>query len=268
MPDAFLETTTLIELVFRHRDARRRIENTLSTSEGRLTSRYVLFEIARGYLCSLLILYNKSLEVHTLRELHEYMHSGQQLFKAYRRETMLGGYDDYLAHLETLGISMTADQRLAHFRGWLAQHLRRGWRQLSRVAEVINVVGCREDLPSPAPNANGRYEQRLPTSDCGRPEVCGLDKYLSTFRSEFQTVADGLAALESPDPETERRISAFRRLLARVSGSNFAGQDCWSCGDALICHEAPIGATIVSKNRKHFEPLSALMGRKLSVYSQ
>ena len=267
MAEAFLDSTTLIELVFRHWEARARVEAGLPTGERRLTSRYVLFEIARGYLCSLLILYNKSLEVQSLRELHEYMHTGQQLFKKYRRETMLGGYDDFLAHLETLGISMNEAQRLAHFRGWLAQHLRRGWRQLSRAVQVVNPVGCREDIPSPAPKTNGRYEQRLPTSECGRPEACGLDAYLSRSRTQFQAVADGLAALENRDTETERRIAALRRLLARANRSPFQGQDCWSCGDAIICHEAQTDQTVFSKNRKHFEPLCAILSRTLVVYS-
>ena len=267
MPDAFLDSSTAIELVFRHREARIKVENALPVGSRRLTSRYVLFEVARGYLLSLLLLHNKALAVQTLRELHEYTHAGQQRFKSYRRETLLGAYEDYLAHLETIGISLTDEQRLPHFRGWLAQHLRRGWRQLSRVAEVINRVGCREDIPSPSAKANGLYEQRLPTLECGRADACGLDLYLSMHRSEFQAVSDRLAKLGSSDLETERRISAFRRLLARASASNFDGQDCWSCGDAIICHEAPSGATVVSKNRKHFQPLCEIMARRLIAYS-
>jgi len=264
MPDAFLESSALIELVFRHREVQSKVERACPAGGRRLTSRYVLFEIARGYLLSLLVLHDKARKFRTLRELHEYMHSGQQLFKAYRRETMLGAYEDFLAHLETMGISLTEEQRLFHFRDWLSHHLRRGWRQLACVAETINPVGCREDIPAPAAKANGLYEQPLPTQECGLPEKCGLDRYLSAHHFDFEAAADALAALESSDAETQRRVMALRSLLARKAGTDFAGEHCWSSGDAIICHEAPVDSTVVTKNRRHFEPLCAVFGRTLS----
>ena len=267
MPDGFLDSSALIELVFRHREVRKKVEDAVPAGGHRLTSRYVAFEIARGYLRSLILLHNKALSVHDLRELHEYMHSGQQLFKRYRRETMLGAYEDFLAHLQTLGISLTEEQRLSHFRAWLAQHLRRGWRQLFSAAEAINRVGCREDIASPGRKANGLYEQPLPTGDCGLADACGLDRYLWTHRPAFEEVASGLAGLEDRDEETERRILALRRLLERAVGSDFTGNDCWSCGDAIICHEAPADAAIVTKNREHFEPLCTALSRTLNAYS-
>jgi len=266
MPDAFLESSALIELVFRHREVQRKVESACPLGGRRLTSRYVLFEIARGYLLSLLVLQNKARAVGGLRELRQYMHSGQQLFKTCRRETMLAAYEDFLAHLEALGIAFTEEQRLPHFRGWLSQHVRHGWRRLTRVAEAINPVGCREDIPAPAQKANGLYEQPLPTQECGLPTACGLDRCLSSYHADFKAAAEALAALESPDAETQRRVVAVRSLLARNAGADFAGKHCWSSGDAIICHEAPVDATIVTKNRKHFEPLCAVFGRTLSTY--
>jgi len=266
MPDAFLESSALIELVFRHREVQRKVESACPPGGRRLTSRYVLFEIARGYLLSLLVLYEKARKLRSLGELHEYMRSGQQLFKPHRQQTMLGAYEDFLAHLETLEISLTEEQRLFHFRDWLSHHLRRGWRQLTCVAEAINPVGCREDIPAPVPKANGLYEQPLPTQDCGFPEKCGLDRYLSAHHADFEAAAEALAALESADAETQRRVVALRSLLARKAGTDFAGEHCWSSADAVICHEAPVDATVVTKNRKHFEPLCAVFGRTLSTY--
>jgi len=266
MPDAFLESSALIELVFRHREVQRKVESACPAGGRRLTSRYVLFEIARGYLLSLLVLHNKARAVKSLRELHEYTHSGQRLFQRHRRETMLAAYEDYLAHLQALGISLTEEQRLSHFRGWFSQHLRHGWRRLTGAAKTINPAGCREDIPAPVQNANGLYEQPLPTQECGFPKACGLDGYLSAHRADFEAAARALAALDDPDAETKRRLSALQSLLARKAGADFAGEHCWSCGDAIICHEAPIDAAIVSKNRKHFEPLCAVFGRTLRAY--
>jgi len=156
--------STLIELTFRHRQIREKVDSTIPIGSDRLTSRYVIFEIARGYLLALVILHNKAMAVQSMLELHEYLHSGQQQFKRYRRETMLGAFDDFLAYLQTLGQSLTENQCLSMFRGWLAQHLRRGWQRLSRNIEVTNSIGCREDIPPPKRNVRGLYEQPLPVA--------------------------------------------------------------------------------------------------------
>jgi hypothetical protein len=266
MPDAFLDSSALIELVFRHSDTRKSVHKAIPSGGRRITSRYVVFEIARGYLLSLLILHNKSLSVKSLGELHEYMHSGQQRFKPYRSNTMLGAYDDFLAYLQSLGTALTEEQRLAQFRGWLSQHLRRGWRKLFEIGVVINSVGCREDVPSPSRNPNGYYVQQLPTNECGNADACGLAVYLSSSRQDFVTITKGLKKIQKPDGETKRRIDALERLIARRDIADFVGKDCWSCGDAIICHESPPSAVVVSKNRKHFEPLCASIGRTFLGY--
>src|SRR5260221_3313604 len=159
MPDAFLESSALIELVFRHREIRTKVESVIPVGCQPLTSRYVLFEIVRGYLQSLILLHNKALAVKNMVELHEYTHSGQQLLKRHRSGTMLGAFEDFLAHLETLRVPLTEEQRLQYFRAWLAMHLRRGWRRIPQVVSLINRVGCREDIPPPTNRATNCYDQ-------------------------------------------------------------------------------------------------------------
>ncbi len=61
------------------------------------------------------------------------------------------------------------------------------------------------------------------------------------------------------------RIDGLRHLLAAALGTPFDGKKCHRCGDALICLEAPPGCLIVTKNRKHFEPLVQILGKPLTV---
>lgn len=266
MPSAFLDSSTLIELTFRHREIRKKVSAALPSDLNRSTSRYVVFEVARGYLGHLILLHNKALAVQSLSELHEYLHSGAQIFKRYRSGTMLGAFDDFIVHLETLDQSLTEDQRLAAFQGWIASHLRRGWQKLLHGIEVINPVGCQEDMPAPKRNRSQNYEQALPKEQCGSAAACGLDAYLTSHQSDFQNIVASLDGLERIDAETKRRIAALRRLLDKGSGRDFDGKDCWACGDAIICHEAPADSTVVSKNRKHFQPLCSILNKKFIAY--
>ena len=47
----------------------------------------------------------------------------------------------------------------------------------------------------------------------------------------------------------------------KIDAVGFKGADCYRCGDAFICHESPISAVVVSKNRKHFAAICELLGK-------
>lgn len=266
MPEAFLDSTVLIDLAFRHAMVGARAAAALSAKGSRITSRYVIFEIARGYFRNLLLLHNKSKAVNRFSELHEYVHSGQQIYRRYQSGTMLGAFDDYFAYLEALDGRCASEELLAEFRGWLSAHVRRGWKRLLNTADTINQVGCRPSLPEPTRRADGCYEQELVIEDCGKPDRCGLDHSLVRHHAEFEHVRQQLSKEDEIDNETHRRVQALGRLLQRASGTPFNGQDCYDCGDAFICHEAPKGSTVVSKNEKHFAPLCAALGKQLASY--
>ena len=72
-----------------------------------------------------------------------------------------------------------------------------------------------------------------------------------------QSVRDDLRKSDPPDGETTRRIKALRELY-RVDKRDFERNDCYSCGDAIIAHEAPMGAPIVTKNQEHFAVICKL----------
>lgn len=97
MADVFLDSSILIGLTFRHAGERAACREALPDGSSAKCSRYVLFEVARGFLRSLIALHNYSFEYDSFADLHQKAHSGQQRFKPYRMGTWLGAFDDYFS---------------------------------------------------------------------------------------------------------------------------------------------------------------------------
>ncbi|GEM_PF-2024324 len=265
--DAFLDSSVLIGLVFRHAGERAACRAALPSDGKVLCSRYVIFEIARGFLRSLIALHNYTFEFNSFANLHQAAHSGQQRFKPYAMHTWLGAFDDYFAALEAEdGVCVEAlkiEELRAKMRGWI----RRGWRRLQHDFRPLNEIGCREDLRSPISRGDQRIDQRLPDEQCGQPTACRLQAFIQAWKPQVEGVVSGLEALPTPrkDKETVARIDGLRHLLCNQPGTHFDGKKCHRCGDALICLEAPPGCVIATKNRMHFEPLAQILGKSLTV---
>jgi hypothetical protein len=265
MADAFLDSSVLIGLVFRHAGERAACQAALSKDGVVICSRYVLFEVARGFLRSLIVLHNASFEFGSFADLHQAAHSGQQRFRQYRMHTWLGAFDGYFAELEredgVLSEALTLEEFRAKVRGWI----RRGWRRMEKEFNPINRIGCREDLPPPAARGDHLIDQALPDDECGQPDTCGVQAFIETRKSQVAAIVTGLETLPESrkDAETEARIDGLRHLLSSPTGASFDGKKCHRCGDALICLEAPEDFVIVTKNRKHFELLVRIVGKAL-----
>lgn len=265
MAEAFLESSIVIGLHFRNARERARCLEAIPAGSECITSRYVVYEVARGFLRNLLLLHNVSFEFRSFSELHEAAHSGQVRFKPYRMQTWLGAFDDYFAALEAEGGILAPSAALAEVRAKLRTWARRGWSAMMKSAPIINPIGCREDLRPPFVRSHDKHlHQELPTTECGKPSACGLQRYLFTHASSLNGLLTGLRSMpaRARDAETIRLIGALERLLAIGLGATFVGKDCWTCGDAFIAHEAPSEAIVVTKNRQHFEPLCGLLEKK------
>ena len=265
MAEVFLESSVVIGLHFRHAGERARCAAAIPGEAERVTSRYVMYEIARGFLRSVLALHNFSFEYTAFGALHEAAHSGQLRFQPYRMQTWLGAFDDYFAALDAEDGAGKPSAALAEMRAKLRTWARRGWQKAHADNKVINPIGCREDLKPPFVRFHDAHlDQVLPMQECGVPTTCGLDGYLTANNASLTALLDGLRQLKEIDTETQRRIDALSRLLTKVRGAAFMGKDCYQCGDAFICHEAPATATVVTKNRKHFVPIGALLGKAIA----
>lgn len=273
--DVFLDTSALIDLCFRSPALRDHVLESLGREARLHSSRYVIFELARGYLKHLLVLHNKASDLDAFSNLVQYM-KNRGIGGQYAGPTMLGAYQDFVEQLEAAGTSLTEYQRLSHFRAWLALLIRKNWRAITGgLVQITNPIGCRDDIPAPVANAlpnEGRprehFSQELPTPKCGHVGNCTLIAALQQDQGVFVGVLAALQAIEKPDAETTRRVSALGRLLEHPPERPFPGKDCHSVGDAIIAHEAAPGQTVVSKNEKHFNPLCQEMGKTLHCYKE
>ena len=267
MADVVLDSSVLIGLVFRHAGERIACRAALPPDGEVFCSRYVIFEVARGFLRSLIALHNFSLEFRSFADLHLAAYSGQQRFKPYRMHTWLGAFTDYYAALEAEDGPCDEGQKIEEFRAKLRVWIRRGWRRMEADFSLMNAIGCRDDLPPPALRGDQLIDQRLPDGECGHPAACHLQAFIETRKPRVEAVAAELEALPASrkDKETMGRIDGLRHLLAIAPGAPFEGKKCHRCGDALICLEAPPGHFIATKNRKHFAPLAEILGNPLVV---
>ena len=253
--------------MFRHAGERTACPAALPSDGEAFCSRYVIFEVARGFLRSLIALHNYSFEFDSFADLHRAAYSGQQRFKPYAMHTWLWAFSDYFATLESEDGVCSESLKLEEFRSKMRGWIRRGLRQIGRDFRPVNEIGCREDLTFPALRGDLRIDQHLPDGECGQPAACRLQAFIHARKPQVETVAAGLETLPASqkDKETENRIDGLRHLLAIQPGSPFEGKQCFRSGDALICLEAPVGFSIVSKNRKHFEPLARLLAKPLAI---
>ncbi|HTI71914.1 MAG TPA: hypothetical protein VMF06_18200 [Candidatus Limnocylindria bacterium] len=265
MPDAFLDSSVVIGLFFRNRGERKVCEDAVPITATLYCSRYVIFEVSRGFLRNLINLHNISFEHESFADLHQAAHSGQLRFKRYAMETWLGAFDDYFAEmaLEQGSIENGLDlfELRAKIRGWV----RRGWRKMVTKCAIINDIGCRPDITAPFVRSDDLLDQRLPLEQCGQPTACELQSFMRGHASRAQSILDGLRRISNPDKETARRIEAIHHLSNMVPGKPFSGSNCHSCGDALICLESPSTMWVITKNGKHFEPLVGILRIGLSI---
>jgi len=265
--DGFLDSSVLIGLVFRHAAERAACTAALPAGGRAVCSRYVIFEVARGFLRSLIALHNSSFEFRSFADLHQAAYSGQRRFRPYQMHTWLGAFTDFQAALEAEDGLTDERQKIEELRAKLRGWIRRGWRKVHRDFVLTNDIGCREDLPAPAARGDALIDQRLPDDECGRPDACDLQEFVHNREWHIEALATGLDSLPASqkDAETVRRIEALAHLLAAPQGEPFDGKQCHRCGDALICLEAPAGHVIATKNARHFGPIAAILDKPLAV---
>jgi len=260
MAKAFLDSSVLIGLVFRHAGERAACAQVLP-EDGSICSRYAIFEVARGFLRSLILLHNTSLEFDRYSDLHQVAYSGQNRFRPYQMSSWLGAMTDFQAELEVEDGLIPESQKLELFRAKLRGWIRRGWAKIQDDFEIANDAGCRNDLPASLMLPSKRLDQLLPIGQCGEPDSCGLQDFVKNQALRMVSLATHLEALptKQKDDETLKRITALRHIAGTPQGSTFEGKKCHECGDALICLEAPAGHHVATKNTKHFEPIAAFL---------
>ena len=108
-------------------------------------------------------------------------------------------------------------------------------------------------------------DQELKKNLCGEHQACGLKRYVSENRGDFETLRKHLKSIAKPDFETQKRIRSLRELY-RVKNRDFKSDDCYGCGDAIIAHECPADCAVVSNNKKHFDGICAVFTKKVVYF--
>ena len=261
MTRVFLDTSALIELTFWDAEKRRSIRARFPPASQECTSTYVVFEVARGFLRNLILLHNQSYVVSRFSDIITF--GGVVWRKHHYSGTISSALADFMRG--SPACHGADDQELLDiFRGYLRGRIRLGWRQLLQSGEVINPCGCK--LPkAPAQNEDGSFDQTLSKNDCGKRCECGLKAYIEAHRPDFVRLRTRLQSLPNPDVETTKRIRSLRALY-RVPNRDFDANDCYDSSDAIIAHECPASATLLTKNGKHFTDACDIFEKKLISY--
>lgn len=264
MNKVFFETTALADAFFKGANARNSIQAKTPEAAARITSQYAVYELSRGFLRNLILLYNKSQALTRFSELIKYTHAIQR--KSHMLGTILEAFEVYYAEARTKlenPSDMSSDEyELVHFRAYLGPKIRRSWRKMEAEVQVFsNNVGCRTSIPPPVINKDTRlYEQELRQKLCGKASACGLRQYMWKNKEDFVQLREKLREIPNKDSETEKRIRSLKELYRKDKG-DFQRDHCWRCGDALIVHEVDPRVPIVTTNLKHIAPIAANLNK-------
>lgn len=253
----------MAECFFKAKKERENAFRVIPSGDAIVTSRYVIFELSRGYLRYLILLHNKTTLFTTFSDLCRYGHALR--LKAYYQGAIWESFTKFFSETPFQPPDkMTEDEyKLICFRSFLRKDIRRCWRKMMRaLSRIINNVGCRDNVSEPTIGRDGQYVQVLDRHLCGIARCCGLKSYTARHTDDFSRLRDRLQAEPPPDSETAKRTKALRELY-RNPTRDFLKTDCYVCGDAIIAHEAPAEVPIVTKNKKHFAPICEVFDKRI-----
>jgi hypothetical protein len=272
--DAFLETTAMVDLIFKDAVRRATIEDTILGCQTKYSSEYVRMEMKRGVLSYWVLLYNKCVECEKLSEVFEYIQRLGAGPARNRASSILESLALFFKSVEDESVGVLGDGALcgefvkAQIAAFLRTRIRHSWRAFEKEVDVVlDDVGCfRGSKRLEGPRlVNDRFENSLGNCDDNKPEGCGLRDFLERHRTECERVLGALTSLKEPDSETSRRVTALKEVL-RVCNRPVSRTNCWRLGDVNLALEAPVGSAVVTHNRKHFEPICAAIGKGLLWY--
>lgn len=262
MARAFLDTTAVVNLTFFASRRQQGVHAATAGYQELITSDYVVFELAKGYLAKLLMLQRKLLQLKSLSDVVEYAGLCNQ--NRYHSGAILSGLIGFLQSIKT-PTPLSDESMLIMMRGHLEMAIITGWQKVMSLSRV-NSIGCKALPPDPAQNSKGEYRQELKGVKCGERTFCGLKEHCHHHKDTLSGIRSALLAGENQSAETLRRIAALRELY-RTRASDFPKSACYEGGDALIAHEASLHAdAVVTSNRKDFEVPTTALGFTLVVY--
>src|SRR5437899_10621766 len=157
MSEVFLETSAVADCFFKAKKEREIANRAIPPGDAIVTSRYVIFELCRGYLRYLILLHNKTTLFTTFSDLCRYGHAVR--LKAYYQGAIWESFTKFFSETQFQPPDkMTEDEyKLICFRSFLRKDIRRSWKKMLRsVNRIVNDVGCRDNISEPTITRDGQ----------------------------------------------------------------------------------------------------------------
>lgn len=272
--EAFLETTAVVDLLFKDNATRDPIRHILKEYAVKYSSQYVRMEIKRGVLRHFVYLHNKAVECRTLAEVQACISGLTSTPQKNKLATIQKAIEDFYREFERVEFGrLPHDQRPAQFMkhmlaAFLRIRIRRFWAAFEKLVDVVlDGAECyKHRYVLGPPKFDGKvFDNTLANCDRFKPGICRVRDLCNENESALTLIHSHLSTLETPDAETLKRRSAIKEVL-RVPDRTILQKACWQMGDAVLVLESPNGAEILNGNCKHYDPLCKSVGKTSVCY--
>ena len=215
--EAFLETTTIVDLIFKDKVTTGKIQTVLEKYSVMYSSQYVRMEIKRGVLRYFVALHNKAVECNALSEVHAYVRALSSTPMRHRLSTTLGAIEDFYRtfehrELKTIpnGQTQTVFQKNM-LAAYLRTRIKRFWTAFEKAVDIVlDEAECYKHLYTLAPPTyDGKvFDNTLSNCDRFKPGICRLREFCNDHDDGLIAIQSHLTALTEIDAETQNRLRA------------------------------------------------------------
>jgi predicted nucleic acid-binding protein len=262
----YLDTTILIEALFKTSRRRRKARAAVQDFEKSLLPVYAIKEMSAGALSYAVWLYNKLSETHSMQRTHDAIVSNirtpnrvttsLELFQA-ASEAFSG------ADLADARTPSQMDRMLAEMNALsLRRIILNGWRSRRKVTtDVVQELDC---FPENPPYIDEELRiMTVGTSSCPSNKDC---RYASELRKRPDDLNMLLQVLKGSTRREDIRRRKALNVLRRTPKKNFENDNCRGLGDAYFALNCPKNATILTSNPRDHMPLAEALGKSVTEY--
>jgi hypothetical protein len=255
---AFLETTAVVDLLFKDHKSREAVRSSLSGFEIKYSAQYVRMEIKRGVLQHFVYLHNKAVECDEMSEVKTAISKLSSTFHKNKLSTILEALANFWKEVERMpvpeGTAAIGKFTKAMLAALLRARIKRFWSKFDAIVDIVlDGTECyKREYPLKPPTLHGTvFDNTLSTCDKYKPNICRVKEFCQENLDSFADIHVHLSQLKGPDAETIKRRGALKDVL-RTPNRDILRNTCWRLGDAIIILEALEGSTIINNNAKHY----------------
>jgi hypothetical protein len=262
----YLDTTVLVEALFKTRPRRRRAREVVRTYEKSMLPVYAIKEMSLGALSNAVWLYNRLVETHSLTRTYDAI--GASIKRPNRvatamellhsaSETMIG------VDLSDARTFAQTDRLQAEMHALsLRRIIQNGWRDRRKVTtEVVDELDC---FPEQAPYIDEELNiMTMGENNCPARQDCQYAPKLRRRPSELDSL---IKVIKGSDRREDIRRRKALHVLKNTPNRKFENGDCRGLGDAYFALHCPQNTTILTSNQRDHAPLAEALGRTVTEY--